>query len=90
VLGYSSRAEVVSELAEAKAAQGALLEKIAATPVEEIASDPELLRFAIAGGSSRSRSIARSATVRVLPDRPAIPTSTMMTGSGAEPSTRST
>jgi cytochrome c oxidase cbb3-type subunit 3 len=52
VLGYSSRAEVVSELAEAKAAQGALLEKVAATPVEEIASDPELLRFAIAGGSS--------------------------------------
>jgi len=52
LLGYSSRAEVVAELADAKAAQGALLEKIAATPVEEIASDPELLRFAIAGGSS--------------------------------------
>ena len=51
-LGYSSRAEVVSELADAKAAQGVLLEKIAATPVEEIAADPELLQFAIAGGSS--------------------------------------
>lgn len=52
LLGYSSRADVVAELAEAKNAQGALLEKIAATPVEEIASDPELLQFAIAGGSS--------------------------------------
>ena len=52
LLGYSSRAEVVAELADAKAAQGTMLEKIAATPVEEIASDPELLQFAIAGGSS--------------------------------------
>lgn len=52
LLGYSSRAEVVAELADAKAAQGVLLEKIAATPVEEIASDQELLQFAIAGGSS--------------------------------------
>jgi cytochrome c oxidase cbb3-type subunit 3 len=40
VLGYSSRAEVVSELAEAKAAQERLLEKVAATPVEEIARIP--------------------------------------------------
>ena len=52
LLGYSSRADVVAELADAKAAQGAMLEKIAATPVEDIASDQELLQFAIAGGSS--------------------------------------
>lgn len=52
ILGYSSRAEVVADLADAKAAQGELLDKIAATPVEEIASDPDLLSFAIAGGSS--------------------------------------
>ncbi|MGJ8569931.1 MAG: cytochrome-c oxidase, cbb3-type subunit III [Hoeflea sp.] len=52
LLGYSSRADVVAELADAKVAQGGMLDKIAATPVEEIASDPELLRFAIAGGSS--------------------------------------
>jgi len=51
-LGYSSRANVVADLADAKAAQGALLERIAATPVEEIAGDQELLQFAIAGGSS--------------------------------------
>jgi cytochrome c oxidase cbb3-type subunit 3 len=51
-LGYSSRAEVVTDLADAKAAQGALLDKIAATPVEDIAGDQELLQFAIAGGSS--------------------------------------
>ena len=52
LLGYSSRAEVVAELADAKAAQGALLEKIAVTPVAEIEGDQELLQFAIAGGSS--------------------------------------
>lgn len=52
LLGYSSRAEVVAELAEAQIAQGTLLEQIAATPLEKIASDPELLQFAIAGGSS--------------------------------------
>ncbi|MDZ7603214.1 MAG: cytochrome-c oxidase, cbb3-type subunit III [Hoeflea sp.] len=51
-LGYSSRANVVADLADAKAAQGVMLEKIAATPVEEIAADQELLQFAIAGGSS--------------------------------------
>ena len=51
-LGYSSRANVVADLADAKAAQGVLLEKIAATPVEEIAADQELLQFAIAGGSA--------------------------------------
>lgn len=52
LLGYSSRADVVAELAEAKAAQGTMLDKIAATPVENIASDQELLQFAIAGGAS--------------------------------------
>lgn len=52
LLGYSSRADVVAELAEAKAAQGTMLDKIAATPIEDIASDQELLQFAIAGGSS--------------------------------------
>ncbi|WP_299861527.1 cytochrome-c oxidase, cbb3-type subunit III [uncultured Hoeflea sp.] len=52
MLGYSSRANVVAELADAKAAQGELLERVSATPLEEIASDPDLLQFAIAGGSS--------------------------------------
>jgi cytochrome c oxidase cbb3-type subunit 3 len=52
MLGYSSRADVVAELADAKAAQGELLERVAATPLEEIAGDPDLLQFAIAGGSS--------------------------------------
>ncbi|MDF1607782.1 cytochrome-c oxidase, cbb3-type subunit III [Hoeflea sp. YIM 152468] len=52
LLGYSSRADVAADLAQAKVAQGALLEKIAATPVEDIASDQELLQFAIAGGES--------------------------------------
>ena len=51
-LGYSSRADVVSELADAQAAQGALLEKIASTPIDQIEGNQELLEFAIAGGSS--------------------------------------
>lgn len=50
--GYSSRAEVHGELAEAEAARAGVLERIAATPVAEIATDPELARFAIAGGAS--------------------------------------
>ncbi|MEM5472192.1 cytochrome-c oxidase, cbb3-type subunit III [Hoeflea sp. AS60] len=52
LLGYSSRADVVADLADAKAAQGTLLDKIASTPIEEIEGNQELLQFAIAGGSS--------------------------------------
>ncbi len=52
VLGYSSRAEVAADISAARAAQGVYLERIAATPVEEISADAELLQFAIAGGSS--------------------------------------
>jgi cytochrome c oxidase cbb3-type subunit III len=52
VLGYSSRQDVADNLAAAKAAQGTFVEQIAATPVEEIESNPELLQFAIAGGAA--------------------------------------
>ncbi|MGN6489038.1 MAG: cytochrome-c oxidase, cbb3-type subunit III [Devosia sp.] len=52
VLGYSSRAELDKELANAAAAQGDRLAQIAATPVAEIAADGELARFASAGGKS--------------------------------------
>lgn len=52
LLGYSSRADVVGELADAKVAQGSYLDKVAATPLAEIEADPELLRFAIAGGAA--------------------------------------
>ncbi len=52
LLGYSSRQEVAENLAAAKAAQGTFVEQIAATPVDEIESNPELLQFAIAGGAA--------------------------------------
>ena len=52
LLGYSSRADVVAELADAKDAQSVYLDKVAATPLDQIESDPELLRFAIAGGAA--------------------------------------
>lgn len=52
LLGYSSRADVAAELAGAKEAQKVFLDRIAAASVDEIKADPELLSFAIAGGSS--------------------------------------
>lgn len=52
VLGYSSREEVAKSLSEAKAEQGIYVEQIASTPIGEIEANPELLQFAIAGGSA--------------------------------------
>jgi cytochrome c oxidase cbb3-type subunit 3 len=52
LLGYSSRAELHADLATAKAAQGGMLERVAATPVADILLDDELARFARAGGKS--------------------------------------
>ena len=52
MLGYSSRAELSQELAVAKTAQTANLDRIAQLSVKEIQADPELSRFAIAGGAS--------------------------------------
>jgi cytochrome c oxidase cbb3-type subunit III len=52
VIGYSSRAALDTDLAAAKAAQGGVVDKIAATPVADIAADPELARFATAAGKS--------------------------------------
>lgn len=52
VLGYSSRAEVAKDVAEAKAAQAEFLDKIDAASLEEIRTDPTLLEFSLAGGKS--------------------------------------
>lgn len=52
VLGYSSRAELSAEVASAKSAQGAMLEKIAATPVQDILADPQMTQFATAAGAA--------------------------------------
>src|SRR5882724_6333482 len=52
LLGYSTRGEVEQAMAAAKAAQAGNLEKVATLPLKDIAADPELKRFAVAGGRS--------------------------------------
>ena len=51
-LGYSQRAKVADDIAQAKAAQGAKLAQLAALPLEAIRTDPELMAFAVGGGRS--------------------------------------
>jgi cytochrome c oxidase cbb3-type subunit 3 len=52
VLGYSQRAVVASEVSAAKAAQAQFRDKLAATPLDKVKTDADLLRFAIAGGGA--------------------------------------
>jgi len=52
VLGYSSRAEVSTEIAAAKERQKVHLAKLEKASLEEIRTDPDLLEFALAGGRS--------------------------------------
>lgn len=52
VLGYSTRASVEEKLSEAHAAQEGRLEQLANMSLEDIRADPELMRFAVAGGRS--------------------------------------
>jgi cytochrome c oxidase cbb3-type subunit 3 len=52
VLGYSSRGAVEQSIADAKAAQRASLDKIAAMSVDDILKDDQLREFARAGGAA--------------------------------------
>lgn len=52
VLGYSSRGELAVELDRARAEKGEMLARVAVAPLQEIAEDPALYRFATAGGRS--------------------------------------
>lgn len=52
VLGYSQRLVLEKEMTDAKAAQEPYDIRIAATPLEKIRTDPELLEYAMAGGRS--------------------------------------
>ncbi len=52
VIGYSQRAVVARSLEQAKQAQSVYMEKIAAADPAAIKADPELLRFALAGGEA--------------------------------------
>ncbi len=49
-INWSSRGAVSAQLQRADAAQAGLNDRLAATPLDAIAKDPELLRFALAGG----------------------------------------
>jgi cytochrome c oxidase cbb3-type subunit 3 len=51
-LGYSSRESVDAQLGEAKAAKAQFRDKIAASDLQAIVDDPELLQFALAGGEA--------------------------------------
>lgn len=52
VLGWSSRGAVAEQLDAARAERAPYADRIAELPLEEIRKDPELLRFAVAGGRS--------------------------------------
>jgi cytochrome c oxidase cbb3-type subunit III len=52
VLGYSQREVVANDVNAAKAAQSQYRDKLAATPLDKVKADPDLLRFAIAGGAA--------------------------------------
>ena len=51
-LGYSQRQSVAQQLDAAKAAKAEFRDKIAASELDAIVADPELLRFALAGGEA--------------------------------------
>ncbi|MDP9838396.1 cytochrome c oxidase cbb3-type subunit 3 [Neorhizobium huautlense] len=52
ILGYSSRADLTTEMETAKLAQGDILAKISQSSLQEIVADPQMNQFAIAGGAS--------------------------------------
>jgi cytochrome c oxidase cbb3-type subunit III len=52
MLGWSSRAEVATELASGRQAQAGMVDRIAQSSLQEIMADPQLLQFAVAGGAS--------------------------------------
>jgi cytochrome c oxidase cbb3-type subunit 3 len=51
-LGYSQRENVAEQLGQAKAAQAAYRQQIAASDLAAISANPELLNFALAGGEA--------------------------------------
>lgn len=50
LLNYSTRGELVQDLAEVRQARSTWLDRFEASTVDEIEQDPELLRYAMAGG----------------------------------------
>ena len=52
LLGYSTRADVAAEIDAHRARNAPLDARLIATPLAAVADDPELLRFAVAGGGA--------------------------------------
>ena len=52
ILGYSSREQVMENIAEHKASQSEYTDRIAAMDIDAVAEDPELMDFAMAGGAA--------------------------------------
>lgn len=52
LLGYTNRAALAERMEDVRAGQAQYREAIAAAPLEEVAADPQLLQFALAGGAS--------------------------------------
>jgi cytochrome c oxidase cbb3-type subunit 3 len=55
MLGWSSRANVAVELADAKQAQAGLLDRIGSASLQDIMADPQLMQFAVSGGAAAFR-----------------------------------
>lgn len=53
VLGYSQRAEVASEVADAKASQARFMQAIADAPANDIEKNPDLMEFVLRGGAAQ-------------------------------------
>jgi cytochrome c oxidase cbb3-type subunit 3 len=56
LLGYSQRDTVAEEIKSARAAQAAYRDRLAQLTLDQIKSDPDLLRFAMAGGGAAFQS----------------------------------
>ena len=52
VFGYSQRTTVADDVKAARAGQAQFRDKLASTPLDQVKSDPDLLRFAMAGGAA--------------------------------------
>lgn len=53
MLGYSQRTEVANDVAAGKASQARFVEAIAASPVTEIKTNPDLMEFVLRGGATQ-------------------------------------
>lgn len=52
LLGWTSRGQLANELEKENARRAPILKALAATPIEELPNNPELMRAAIAGGAA--------------------------------------